>query len=171
MESKTHRGAADGDRARAARREQARAELAACDREARTAQAEAELRQARHAELAAEIDEIARWQSRVEREEWQRDYDRRQQTMEQLRALANEPLPTVPVSRAELEADLAQLDAYLDRHQQAEQDRLWRETDQNETRRLFDWDFRRSYDRRHPGRERGECDCPGHRAWRREPPR
>jgi HK97 family phage prohead protease len=107
--SKTH--APDGDAARAARREQARAELERCDLEARTAQAEADLRRARHSELAAELDEIGRWQTRFEREQWNREYDRRQQTMEQLRALANDPLPTVPVTRAELEADPAGLQA------------------------------------------------------------
>jgi hypothetical protein len=45
--------ASDADPARAARREQAQAELERCDREARTAHFEAELRRARHGELAA----------------------------------------------------------------------------------------------------------------------
>jgi hypothetical protein len=74
-------------------------------------------------------------------------------------------------SLEEYQAQVNEIGRYLDRVQMEEQDQLARETDANESRRLWDWDFRRSYDRRHPGCERGECDCPGHRAWRREPPR
>jgi hypothetical protein len=32
-----------------------------------------------------------------------------------------------------------------------------------ESRRLWDFEFRRRYDRAHP---RSGCDCPGHTAWR-----
>jgi hypothetical protein len=49
--------------------------------------------------------------------------------MRRLRALVDEPLPTVPRSREEYQAELDELGCFLDREALAEQDRLWKETD------------------------------------------
>jgi hypothetical protein len=93
----------------------------------------------------------------------------RQAAMEQLRALADEPLPYVPQSLAEHQAALVQLDAYVDRTVQAERDEQRAYIDQCESRRLWDWEFRARYDRHHPGGG-DRCTCPAHRAWGREEP-
>jgi DNA repair exonuclease SbcCD ATPase subunit len=110
-----------------ARRQQAEAEIEAIDRqraardaaaEAQAAEAEVERRraQARMAELAAQVDDIGRFleeQRERERRQWHEDYDRRQELMERLRAFVNEPLPHVPRSLAEYQAELRDLDDYL----------------------------------------------------------
>jgi hypothetical protein len=164
----------DEDAARAARRRQARAELERCDLEARTAQAEVELARARQAELSARLDELGRYavdqQRRLvdeqirEREERER---RQKETMQRLRGVATTPIPR---TRQQIEEFWAQLDREAEKRVQAEQDRLWRETDAALTRRTYDWAFRRSWDRKHPGGP-DKCQCDGCRAWRREPPR
>ena len=87
--------------------------------------------------------------------------------MLRLRELVNAPIPR---SKQHCEDSLAELDRFLHRHQQAEQDRLWHETDAALTRRTWDWSYRRSWDRRHPGGP-DKCPCDGCRAWCREPPR
>jgi hypothetical protein len=87
--------------------------------------------------------------------------------MQRLRDEVNAPIPR---SRQDCEEVLDEIGRYLDREQQAEQDRLWRETDAALTRRTWDWSFRRTWDARHPGGV-DKCACDGCRAWRREPPR
>jgi hypothetical protein len=164
----------DGEAARAARREQARTELERCDLEARTEQAAADLRRARLAELRAQNEELGRFvleqQRRAvdeqirEREERER---RHKERVQQLHDLAAMPIPR---TMQDCEESLADLDRFLDREAQAEQDRLWRETDAALSRRTWDWTFRRSWDRRHPGGV-DACSCDGCRAYRREPPR
>jgi hypothetical protein len=150
---------------RAARRQQLEAERRAIELEEQRERAEKEVARARHAEVVAQVDELERWQRQFERDEWNREYDRQQEMMGRLRAFVNEPLPTVPLTMAEAQAELAELDRFLDRRALAEQDRLAQEMDAHETRRLHDWDYRRSFDRGHPGRERDQCACAGHRAW------
>jgi phage head maturation protease len=166
---------------RAARRAAAEAELQACDAESRAAFAVAEAealkrdverrqREARGAELRAELDKVdaflAEQRARAD-QEWSRDYDRRQQLMEQVRALAKEPLPQVRRSMDECRAELDELGAYVDRATMAEQEALRKEMDACESRRLWDSQYRQRFDRIHP---RSGCDCAGHRAWRREEP-
>ena len=125
---------------------------------------------ARTAELGAELDRLDRWaeeQRQAECREWHQAYDRRQAAMEQLRALAEEPLPHVRQSVAEHQAALAQLDAYVDRAAQAERDKDRAYIDQAESRRLWDHAFRARYDRGHPGGLDG-CTCMAHRRYRGE---
>jgi hypothetical protein len=74
-------------------------------------------------------------------------------------------LPHVPRSREEYLTELDELGRFLDREALAEQDRLAQEMEALEGRRLHDWSFARSFDRRHPGRERDQCQCSGHQAW------
>jgi hypothetical protein len=165
---------ADGDPARAARREQARAELERCDREAQTAQAEAQLRRARHAEAAAEVDELSRYitaqqlrradEERREREDQAR---RQKEMMQRLRDVADTPIPR---SRRDCEEALDELGRYLDRHNEAEQHRLWKETDAALSRCIYEPGYRRRWLARHPGGV-DQCSCDGCRAYRREPPR
>jgi len=164
-----------------ARRRRAEAEIRAVDaqRAARVATAEAEHAEqqaaqrqalARTAELAAQVDELGTFldeQRQREHAEWSKAYDRRQELMEQLRAVADAPIPYVRSSMEEHRAALADLGKYVDAAVQAEQDQLRREMDACESRRLWDHEFRQSFDRRHA---REGCDCPGHRAWRREQP-
>jgi hypothetical protein len=101
-----------------------------------------------------------RWR---EREQWQQDFERRQALMARARAFVEEPPPSPPRrSKEEYQAELDALSRFLDREAMAEQDRLARETEQAEGRRLWDFQFRQRYDRAHP---RSGCDCPGHRAW------
>jgi hypothetical protein len=129
------------------------------------------VRQARTAELGAQIDELGRYAKELrqrEDREWHEAYDRRQAAMEQLRALADEPLPHVSRSYAEHQAELAALDRYVDAAQQAEQDELRQHIDRCESRRLVDPAYRRRFDFHHPGGGNA-CQCRGHRAWRREP--
>ena len=64
-------------------------------------------------------------------------------------------------------ATLAQLDAYVDRAQQAERDKDRAYIDQAESRRLWDHAFRARYDRGHPGGLDG-CTCMAHRRYRGE---
>ena len=125
---------------------------------------------ARTAELGAELDRLDRWaeeQRQREYREWHQAYERRQAAMEQLRALAEEPLPHIPQSLDEHRANLAQLDAYVDRAQQAERDEQRAYIDRCEGRRLWDHAFRARYDFHHPGGA-DRCDCRGHRIWRGE---
>jgi hypothetical protein len=103
---------AKGEADRTARRARAQAELQATQLEEERERAEKELARARMAELRAQVDEMDRYaaeQRQREYDEWNRAYDRRQEAMEQLRALAREPLPVVPMTaheRAELQAEL-----------------------------------------------------------------
>ena len=169
MERKTQ--SPDGDAGRTARRERARQELERCDLEARTSAAEAELRRARLDELRAQNDALGAYvldQQRRHVEEEIRQRQERQQLMSQLRDVANAPIPS-PMSRQERAQFLDQLDREAAAREQAEQDRLWRETDAALTRRTHDWAFRRSWDRRHGSVD--TCTCDGCRANRREPPR
>jgi hypothetical protein len=162
-----------GEADRAARRARAEAERRACDLEEQRERAEQELARARLAELSARNEELGRYVTEQQRrvvDEEIAERERREQLMQEARRLVNEPLPTVPRSREEYQAEIDALGRYLDRHQQAEQDRLWRETDAALTRRTWDWSFRRSWDARHPGGP-DHCPCDGCRAWRREPPR
>jgi hypothetical protein len=87
--------------------------------------------------------------------------------MEQLRTLANAEVPRVPRSMEEYQADLAQLDAFVDRAAQAERDKDRAYIDQAESRRLWDHTFRARYDRGHPGGLDG-CTCMAHRRYRGE---
>ena len=165
----------------AARRREAEATveaLAAQERAAHDAAEAADAQQraaregarARTAELSAELDRLDRWaeeQRQREEREWHQAYDWRQAAMEQLRAVADEPLPHVPRSMEEHQAELAQLDAYVDRVQQAERDEQRAYIDRCETRRLWEGAFRARYDFHHPGGA-DRCDCRGHRIWRGE---
>jgi HK97 family phage prohead protease len=169
-----HKTHPDGDTARAARREQARAELERCEREAEIERAERALRQARLAELRAQNDELGRYvldQQRRQVDEQIREREEREKRQKELMQRLRE-VATMPIlrTRRDCEEALDELDRYLDREAQAEQDRLWRETDAALTRRTYDWPFRRSWDARHPGGP-DRCQCDGCRAWRREPPR
>jgi hypothetical protein len=122
------------------------------------------------AEFAAQLDVLDKYaedQRQREYREWHEAYDRRQQTMEQLRALSDEPLPHVPHSLAAHQAALAALDKYVDGAAQAERDEQRAYIDQCESRRLWDRAFRVRYDAYHPGGG-DRCTCPGHRAWRGE---
>src|SRR4051812_46283118 len=99
---------------RAARRARAQAELHTCDAAAQadTEAAEADWaeqevvrrgRAERHAALSAQLDELdafAKEQARRADEQAYADVVRRQEAMDQLRRLATEPLPHVPLSRA-----------------------------------------------------------------------
>jgi hypothetical protein len=124
------------------------------------------------AELAAQVDALDKYaeeQRERERQQWNQEYDRRQQMMEQLRAVVDEPLPHVPQSLEEHRAALAQLDAYVDRVVQAERDDARAYIDRCESQRLWDRAFRARYDFHHPGGA-DRCDCRGHRIWRGEEP-
>jgi hypothetical protein len=81
-------------------------------------------------ELVDRRGNVALDQDGGERVEWNRRYDERQALMERARRLVDEPLPTAPLSRAEAQVD--ELDRYVDRLRLEEQDRLARETDQAE---------------------------------------
>ena len=167
--------------AAAARRAHAQAELRAIDAatEAQRAQAAAEAAeqevvqrqaQARYAELAAQVDALDRYaeeQRQQQEREWHQAYERRQAAMEQLRTLANAEVPHVPRSLQEYQADLAQLDAFVDRAAQAERDKDRAYIDQAESRRLWDHAFRARYDFHHPGGLDG-CTCVAHRRYRGE---
>jgi len=167
----------------AARRAQAQAALEAADAserakraqiEARAAEEEMERRQrqARTAELAAQLGEVDRYveaQRQREYDEVQREVERRQETLERARAFINEKPMAVPMSREETEQFWAQLDREAERRELAEQDELRQHIDRCESRRLWDAAYRRRYDFHHPGGA-DQCDCPGHRAWRREAP-
>jgi hypothetical protein len=170
MEYKTQ---ANGDAARAARREQARAELERCDLEARTAQAEAELRRARLAELRAQNDELGRYVTEQQLRQVDEEIaarERREQLMQEARRLVNEPLPQVPRSEEEIRAELDELGRFLDREALAEQDRLRAQTDAALSRCIYEPGYRRRWLRSHPGGV-DHCSCDGCRAYRREPPR
>jgi hypothetical protein len=167
-------GAADSDPARAARREQARAELERCDREARRAQAETEVRRALLDEFRARSDALGSYivdlrRRQVDEQIREREERERQQKelMQRLRDVVNTPKPR---TRAQMEESVQQLERESVQRQAAEQDRLWHETDRALTRRTWDWAFRRSWDARHPGGP-DKCGCDGCRAWRRKPPR
>jgi hypothetical protein len=111
----------------AARRREAEATLEAIDAQQRAAYdaaeaADAQERAAREgarprtAELSAELYRLDRYAEELrqrEYREWHQDRDRRQAAMDQLRALADEPLPHVPMTRDEQRELLAELDAAL----------------------------------------------------------
>jgi hypothetical protein len=170
--SKTH--VPDGDAARARRRAEAAATVRRCDLEAETEQAERRLAQARAAELRAECEQLDRYVGEQQRwlvDEQIREREERerqqQELMQQLRDVANTPIPR---SMQDCEQFLQQLERESAQREAARQDQLWKETDAALTRRTYDWTFRRSWDARHPGGP-DRCDCDGCRAWRREPPR
>jgi FKBP-type peptidyl-prolyl cis-trans isomerase (trigger factor) len=115
--------------------------------------------------LGAQVDELGSYvldQQRRQVDEEIQARERRAQLMSQLRDVANAPIPSA-MSRQERAEFLDQLDREAAQREQAEQDSLARETDQAESRRLWDYEDRQRYDRRYP---RTGCDCPGHTAWR-----
>ena len=136
----------------AARRAHAEAALEAADAQTRAARAQIEARaaeeeaarrqsQAHTADLAAQLDEIDRYAEELRRredEEARREVARRHETMEQVRALAEEPLPVVPMSRAEQAALLDQLNVEIERDDQARSVR-----EEQERRAAIDRAYRR----------------------------
>jgi hypothetical protein len=165
----------------AARRAQAQAALEAADAQTRAAHAQLEAQAAeqeagrrealaRTAEIGSEWDRLDAFlaaERERERREWNEQYDRRQETMRQLHDLATMELPHVPRSLEEHQAEVARLDAYVDREVQAERDEQRAYIDQAESRRRWDWQFRARYDFHHPGGA-NRCDCRPHRIWRGE---
>jgi HK97 family phage prohead protease len=163
------KGAAD----RAARRQRAEAERRACDLEEQRERAEQELARARLAELRAQNEELGRFvvdEQRRQVDEELAAREKREETVRRMRAELAKPLPTLHRSMEEIRATFAEVGRYLERHEQAERDEQRAYIDQCESRRRWDWDFRRGYDRRHPGGG-DHCTCDAHRAWRGEPPR
>jgi hypothetical protein len=159
-----------GEADRSARRGRARAELEAVDREEATAHAERDRARARLAQHRAALDELGSYvldQQRRQVDEEIRAREKGQRMMQELRDVVNAPIPR---TRQQCEQVLAQLDPEAAQREQAEQVRLWRETDAALTRRIYEPAFRRSWDARHPGGP-DRCPCDGCRAWRREPPR
>jgi seryl-tRNA synthetase len=89
------------------------AELAAAEADGARRQAEQEAGRARMAELAAELDGVvAQVRQSVEQQE-NRERERQEQLRQELRRLVDEPLPHVPMSRAEIEAELRDIDDFL----------------------------------------------------------
>src|SRR5262249_14859609 len=132
--------------------------------------AEQEAARARHAELSAQLDRLDRFveeQREQERRAWHQDHDRRQQLMERLRAVAEEPRPQVRSSPAELRQRLDALDRYVDRAVLVERDKDRAYIDRCESRARWDWAFAARWRITHPGGISG-CTCPSHRAYRGE---
>jgi hypothetical protein len=157
-------------RERERRRAEAQAELRAAQLEEERERAEQAAAQARLAEHRAQLDALEEWQRRQGAEERQRGYERWDAAHARLKEIESwQPAPVLP-SRAEIEADLAQLERFLDRHNDAEQDRLRAQTDADLSRCIYEPGYRRRWLARHPGGV-DQCSCDGCRAYRREPPR
>ena len=93
-------------------------------------QQQAQVRLAQHRAALDDLDAFLKQQRERERQEWSREYDKRQETLRQFRALANEKPTPVPLSLDEARAFLAQLDAEQQaREEREERDRIdfeWR---------------------------------------------
>jgi hypothetical protein len=158
---------------RAARPRQREAARRAIELEEQRERAEKELARARLAEYRAQNEEMRRYVNEQRRRAVDEEIaagEKREETVRQLRAGLDKPLPHLRRSREEHEAAIAELGRFLDREALAEQDRLRAETDAALSRCIYEPGFRRRWLARHPGGV-DHHDCDACRAYRREPPR
>ncbi len=150
---------------KAAARAQQQVVVAEAERAAEVAAGQA-ARQ-RHQAALADLDTYLQESNERERANWEADRAQKAARLAEVRAVIDAPLPVLRTSLAEKEQALNDLGAFVDRHNAVEQDTLRKSTDDAESRRLWDFGFRQGYDARHPGGA-NVCQCPGHKAWRRE---
>jgi hypothetical protein len=118
----------------------------------------------------AEFEQLGTFLDDLQEKQWRDELEekhRREERMQQLKDLAEQKgaFAPPPLSRREIEEEVAALGRFVDRLTAEEQAKLAKETEQALNRRIFERAFAKSWDARHP-RGVDNCPCNGCKAWR-----